>query len=221
MTAFNLPYISAEVYGEVHHVPKNSQHRPASQCILNGRYYEPMTHQWVKQRLDQKPGSMIHAGTYFGDMIPSFSQSVGDYTLYAFEPVLENYVFAKLTVEANKLDNVFLQNSALSDKFEVLKIKTQDGNVPRGGGSIITPTGNETITAITIDSLGIQDLSLIQLDVEEHEFQCLTGALGTIIRCRPMIMVEDFQRKTTPLLVSLGYQNTHGNHDVQCWNYLS
>lgn len=166
---------------------------------------------------------MIHAGTFFGDMIPSFSKAVGDdFMLYAFEPVLRNYVLAKLTVEANNLQNVFLQNCALNSKFELLKIKTHNGSgTSYGGGSIISPRGDELITCIPIDSLGLSDVSLIHLDVEEHELQCLIGARETIDRCLPMIMVEDHKKTTTKLLIAKGYKNTHGNHDQQCWVHSS
>jgi FkbM family methyltransferase len=223
MPSFNVPYIVAEAYGETHHVPEEASHRPASKCLLGGSYYEPSTHRWVKERLEKKPGNMIHAGTFFGDMLPSFSKAVGeDYMLYAFEPVLNNYVLAKLTVEANNLANVFLQNSALNSKFELLKIKTRDGGgTSYGGGSTISTNGNELITAITIDSLGLSNVSLIHLDVELHELKCLIGAKNTIDNYKPMIMVEDHKKTTTPLLKGLGYTNTHGNHDQQCWVHFS
>ena len=223
MPAFNVPYLEAEAYGEKHHVPKDAAHRPASKCILGGRYYEPPTHRWVKERLEQRPGNMIHAGTFFGDMLPSFSKSVGDdFMLYAFEPVLRNYVLAKLTVEENNLQNVFLQNCALNSKFELLKIRTHDGSGNSyGGGSIISPRGDELITCIPIDSLGLTDVSLIHLDVEQHELQCIIGAKNTIDIWKPMIMVEDHKKTTTPILTAKGYKNVFGNHDAQCWVHSS
>lgn len=219
MPSFEVPYILAEAYGETHHVPADAAHRPASQCLLSGRYYEPETHEWVRERLGRRPGNMIHAGTFFGDMVPSFSKAVGNsFKLYAFEPVLRNYVLAKMTVEANNLRNVFLQNCALSSRFELLKIRTHDASgTSYGGGSLISNDGNELITCIPIDSLGLSEVSLIHLDVEEHELPCLVGAQETINRWKPMVMVEDFNKTATPFLTAIGYKNIRSNQDQQCW----
>ena len=44
---------------------------------------------------------------------------------------------------------------------------------------------------MSIDALGLDQLSLIQLDVEGHELLALQGAQKTIERCAPIIMIED------------------------------
>lgn len=86
-------------------VPLHGQHRFAAQHILNRQFYEPDTHRLVSALMPALGGNMIHAGTFFGDMLPTFSHATPG-TLFAFEPVLENYVMAKLCVEMNALENV-------------------------------------------------------------------------------------------------------------------
>nr|NIM22361.1 hypothetical protein [Candidatus Latescibacterota bacterium]NIO78565.1 hypothetical protein [Candidatus Latescibacterota bacterium] len=66
-----------------------------------------------------------------------------------------------------------------------------------------------------------RSVSIIQLDVEGFEKEALAGALSTIQRCRPIIILEDLQTSTlidsdwfAENVKSLGYEftrNLHGN----------
>jgi FkbM family methyltransferase len=189
----------------IYFVPKYAEHRPACQAILSGQMYEPDTHELVHNILQRKTGSMIHAGTFFGDMLPTFSRSCPG-TVYAFEPVLENYVLAKLCIDSNKLENVYLQNAGLSDSTSIAHIDTGDqGGTHRGGGSRLSEAG-QLVGLVTIDSLGLDGVVIIQLDVEGHELPALKGARGTIERNYPVIMIEDNPRVCGPFLEEMGYQ---------------
>jgi FkbM family methyltransferase len=46
------------------------------------------------------------------------------------------------------------------------------------------------VTAITLDSLGLPDVSLIKIDVEGHEIDVLSGSRETIRTYRPVLIVE-------------------------------
>jgi len=187
---FNLSFICVESSEGVFFVPKYAAHRPASQAILNGRLYEPYTHIVIAEILRLRPGSLVHAGTFFGDMLPSFSKAASE-LVYAFEPVLENYLLAKLCVQENNLGNVLIQNAGLSSSITVARINTAAGNGDHlGGASHISDSGQST-TLLTIDSLAISNLSIIQLDVEGHELEALKGAIQTIKTHWPVIMIED------------------------------
>ncbi len=185
--------------GNTYFIPQYAIHRPAVKNFLKGQLYEPLTHKFVDEYCGQFRGSIIHAGTFFGDMIPSFSSSVNG-KVFAFEPVLENFILAKLCIEENDLTNVIIQNSALSDSIGNLKINTIDkrGN-HSGGGSTVDDSGL-ICPAMTIDSLNLEDTVLIQLDVEGHEIFALKGALETISRCRPVVAIEDNEEKCSKFL---------------------
>ena len=202
---FAIEYIKVNLDDAVFFVPKYASHRPAIVDLLYGELYEPKTHLFVRGFFAQISGSMVHAGVFFGDMLPSFSKSV-DGKVYAFEPVPENFMMAKLCVEANQLDNVLLFNAALSDRLANLKINTRDPDEGHAGGTSEIGERGVFCPALTIDALGSTDIAMIQLDVEGHELIALNGASETIERCRPVVAVEDNNQNCTAFLLERNYE---------------
>lgn len=203
---FIIDYLATSVGGEQHFVPAYAPHRPACQNIIAGRYYEPDTHRLVKDIFEVLPGNLIHAGTFFGDMLPSFANSVGGGRVFAFEPVLENYVLAKLTTAANDLENVILFNAALGDAVGTARISTLgDDGLHKGGSSSIAGDG-QICTMLTLDGLGLPDISVIQLDVEGFEVHALNGASTILSTQMPVVMVEDNGRGCEAFLQDRGYE---------------
>lgn len=214
---FSVAYRQVEFNDNAYFVPGYAEHRPAAKAIANGELYEPATHVLVKRLLEDRPGSMVHAGTFFGDMVPTFAKACPK-TLYAFEPVLENYVLAKLGVEANSLDNVVLTNAGLGTEIMPARIDIggEDGE-HRGGSSKIALAGQAT--ALTrIDALGLDDLSLLQLDVEGFELHALNGARETVDRCSPVILVEDNDNTCRPFFDETGYVSCGTIPGLKIWS---
>lgn len=58
-----------------------------------------------------------------------------------------------------------------------------------GGTGLYGGTG-KFVDLITIDSLNLENVSLIKMDVEGQEDQVLAGARETILRCKPVILIE-------------------------------
>lgn len=202
---YEVRYQEIKIDGFRYFVPDYARHRPAVRDVLNGNLYEPHTHVLVKKFFEKVKGSLVHAGTFFGDMLPGFSNSV-DGKVYAFEPVLENFVLAKLCVEANQLENVILQNCALSDKFSNLRVNTSEGNNLHAGGASRIDNSGVICAAVPLDALGDDSIVMIQLDVEGHELVALKGAVQTIKKCRPVIAIEDNYRNCKNFLTDLQYE---------------
>lgn len=197
-------------------VPTYAMHRPAVRDICKGKLFEPKTHELVQTLCKYKSGSIIHAGTFFGDMLPNFSKFVNGF-VYAFEPVLENFILAKLLVDANELSNVFLINSALSASISNMRINTvQKGNLYAGGASCISKHG-QICTALKIDSLDASNIILIQLDVEGHELEALSGAIETIKRSRPVIAIEDNNNNCENFLLTNNYSIVRSIPGLVVW----
>ena len=201
---YEIEYTNLALDGSRYYIPKYASHRPAVRALINGQLHEPETHKFVETFCSKYGGSVIHAGTFFGDMLPNFSKFVQG-NVYAFEPVLENYVLAKLSVERNQLLNVVLINSALSEKVGNLQIETKQENGLHAGGASKVAASGQICSSLTIDCLGVSDIVLIQLDVEGHELMALKGAEQTINKCRPVIAIEDNSRNCTEFLELHGY----------------
>jgi FkbM family methyltransferase len=195
----------------VYFVPRYAMHRPVARKILRKSYVSPPLHSLVERVMEWRPGSMLHAGTFFGDMLPSFSRKTPG-LVYAFEPVLENYLLARHVTERNELDNVLLFHAALADctrqgQVETMKSSTQH----RGGASFVVSNperrthATQRVSLIPVDHLAIDDLSMLQLDVERFERYVLEGALETIARNEPVIVLEDNLDDCEELLSTLGY----------------
>lgn len=192
---------------ETHFPPANALDRPATRMVLEGKYHEPETHNIVEWLFKRRPGDMISAGTFFGDMLPSWSAKCPG-TVYAFEPVTDSYVLARLCQMENDLDNVILFNAALSGEIGSARIRTErprDGK-STGGGARIHKKGDQIITTMSMDSLNLQDLSVMQLDLEGHEKVAMPGARETILRCKPVILLEDTRQQCYEIMTEMmGY----------------
>jgi FkbM family methyltransferase len=215
-------------------VPLSSRHRPAARKIISNDIYEPETINFIVSNCGS--GDVVHAGTYFGDFLPALSKGVAPGSIvWAFEPNPENYRCAKITLEINDTENIVLTNAGLGAKKEHLLLQTLDEDRCSLGGAsrIIASDSNEAIIAemvqiVTIDDIVRSDrvVSIIQLDVEGHEKEALTGALKTIQRCHPIIILEVLPNSTlldsdwfSRNILSLGYRkiiDIHGNSVFSC-----
>lgn len=225
LVLFFQTFCSAQIYENrygLYRVPAD-HNRPAANLIRNGKVYEQRTLHLI-EKLYPKGTSIVHAGTYFGDMLPFFSKLVGEKTVWAFEPVKLNYEYAASNVDLNQLSNVRLHNLALSNSITELYMETVNQNgKPRGGGSMIVENfsdKNEKVSTSTIDSIVGESedvIGVIQLDVEGHEIEALEGASRTIDKFQPLIVLECWKGRETELdtfMKSKGYKkltNVDGN----------
>ena len=179
-------------------VPRSSAHRPAAQTILGGGVWEAETVELLR-RCDPD-SDVVHAGTFFGDFLPALGRSRGaGARVYAFEPNSENYRCAQITVLLNDLNNVVLTHAGLDAKSGAgeLAVRSADG-LALGGISHLVSSGDaaseltERVSLTSVDEAVPADrrVGLIHLDVEGHEQAALEGALETIRRCRPLLVLE-------------------------------
>lgn len=227
--SYILDFKKVGLDGDIYFVPKYSNYIPIKRGILDKTLYgtlnEPMTHKFIANLFTHFKGSMVHAGAFCGDMLPSFSKSVNGF-VYAFEPVLENFIMSKQSVMQNDLQNVFLFNAALGNEVKCLRINTGIGqNWHRAGGSAIDEIGN-LCASLTVDNFTYSSLILIQLDVEGFELNALQGAENTIKQHHPIIALEDNKLNCSEFLTSHGYIFTLSIPGLDIWvhnertNYL-
>ena len=201
-------------YGQ-YYIPENHEHRDAVKKTINGQVYEKETLEYISS-IYPEGTSIVHAGTFFGDMLPFFSKLVGSNNVWAFEPVSLNYEYAIQNIALNNLENVNLFNYALSDSTCSLLMLTSIKGKQCGGGSRIVANSKkinceyEYVEGICLDDLlknNSESISMIHLDVEGHEIQALKGAKKIIEKHKPILILElNNEEKLNEYLYKMGYE---------------
>jgi len=100
------------------------------------------------------------------------------------------------------MPDVHVRQVALSDKPAELTFSvpiSADGRPTHELGSVAQTFDGEVRTfpvqCVTIDSEQLDDVGFIKIDVEQHEREVLRGGHATIVRCRPVILVEVYPLK--------------------------
>ena len=141
--------------------------------------------------------------------------------VYAYEPVYHEIV--DLNIKHNTLKNdIFLYGCALSNvecttRMYIPERGCQYENKINYGGTSLTmheKLGNQTVNVECkrLDDIYTGTPSIIKIDVEGHELQVLEGAIDTIKKHKPTILIEihDFEKSAIPkFLESLGYDKPH------------
>lgn len=110
--------------------------------------------------------------------------------VFGFEPVPSLYT--KCQEKVKKYPNITMVPYALWDKEDTFYIE----NMPMGGSRVVTEktAGSETCHCISLDSYyaknNLHDCSLLKLDIEGAEPQCLQGAKETITKYKPKLQIS-------------------------------
>jgi FkbM family methyltransferase len=104
----------------------------------------------------------------------------------AFEPDEYNYNQSKENFIINNVHNINLYNKGLGDcnKFVSMKRHSEHSR-----GCLYTVNGGN-IECVTLDSLELNNIDYIKIDVEGNELSVLRGAIETINRNQPIIEFE-------------------------------
>lgn len=106
-------------------------------------------------------------------------------TLHAFEPKPEHGACWALNVAQR--NGVEFHAMALGAAPRRVGLQTQ--TVASSGNTFVRLDGAD-VEMRTLDSFGLADVDLIKIDCEGYEYDVILGALDTITRCRPVLIVE-------------------------------
>ena len=144
-----------------------------------------------------KSGVFIDLGAYYGDTLKRYTDKFTELNpCVAVEP--ESHSFKKLQDYAN----------SISDKHSVICINALVGRTPgkelisgsRGRGTRALVNSNvelkntKEIDVISVDSLGLDNVSFIKFDVEGSESEAISGARETILRSHPVMKIACYHR---------------------------
>lgn len=180
------PFVLAENDLGVYCIPRKAAHRPACQAVLKGRVWEPET---VRFLCEHASGDIIHGGTFFGDFLPALSRHYDH--VWAFEPNRNSFMCAEVTIRLNELKNVTMSNAGMGKSRSSASLCTEQRGIYLGGASFIVEQPGD-IAIEPIDTAVPQDrrIGVIHLDVEGYEHAAIEGALNTIARWRPILVLE-------------------------------
>jgi FkbM family methyltransferase len=170
-----------------------------------------------------KPGDVVvDAGAHIGMFTLYAAEKVGsEGAVYSFEPELGNFSILKEFVEKYGKGIVILDDSGLYSSVGERKFSIQDNN--SGGHSFYWGGARETtVRTKTLDSLELQKLNFLKMDVEGSEAEILKGGLETIQRLRPHIGMEvhanELFLEVGSILKPLGYKiGPPGNTRWNCF----
>ena len=122
--------------------------------------------------------------------------------VYTFEPDKANY--QALVKNTENIKNIYSANAAISSK--VGRTRVIHFRPENAGAHYIDPNAMDgDVEMVTIDSLGLFNVDLVQLDIEGAEHDGLVGATNTIKEWSPVIVVE---------LTGRGARFKHSNIDT-------
>ena len=175
----------------------------------SGLFEKPIL-EWVKQ-FCHKDRCFLDIGAHTG----TYAISLAEYShsVYAFEPQRMTYYALCGGVALSNLRNIECIPYGLGS---IEQVGTRELNIvsPDGGGSSLhigwqQVLSKETIEIRTLDSLSLENIGFIKMDVEENELAVLQGSQETLRRCGyPTILFES--NEENPALFSyirgLGYR---------------
>ncbi|MDR2773919.1 MAG: FkbM family methyltransferase [Tannerella sp.] len=131
----------------------------------------------------------LDVGAFSGDsalMLLNYSPQ----RIFAYEPVPHNYNNLAQTIDRNGLkDRIIPVNKGIGDRASTLKIDNKDGN----SSFLPTYSGDkmEDVVLTTID-LECKDkrIGIIKMDIEGFEYCAIEGALETIKRDKPVLLIS-------------------------------
>ncbi|MFT6406638.1 MAG: FkbM family methyltransferase [Arenicella sp.] len=156
-----------------------------AQFIESNRIWEPLETALVSKLVS--PGeNVIDIGANIGYFTVLFSQLVGEQgKVLAFEPEAKNYSLLKANILINRLDNVVIENQALSNTQGVADLYLSSYN--KGDHRLGYTAGREKqqISSIELDqylSGNALPIHFIKSDTQGHELKVLQGMTKLIER---------------------------------------
>lgn len=182
------------------HWPKSD-----SRCWSYMQTYPNLPFEIAEYVADKKV--MVQAGGNCGFYPKKYASIFG--AVYTFEPEWLNFYCLSRNVTES---NVIKSQACLGNIPSLVDLKVNEKN--RGKTHI---AGAGKYPVYLIDNLSLSVCNLIHLDIEGYEYFALLGAVNTIKKCRPVIVVEmwdkldsrfgeNLNQKTEELLRDLGYK---------------
>lgn len=160
-----------------------------------------------------KFNTILDIGSNFGFLSLVWSKTLASKgQVYGFEPNPQTYKCFKRSVALNNLNNIKIENVAVGSNMGATDIYINNST-----SNILEKTGNKAqATLITIDQYYIKEsikkCDMIKIDVDGYELEVLIGAINTIKKFKPVLIIETNESmEVVDFVRSLGYKILDGN----------
>ncbi|MBI2743516.1 MAG: FkbM family methyltransferase [Chlamydiales bacterium] len=161
--------------------------------LRRGGSWEP----FIRVIIDSEaaPGSTaLDLGAHIGLHTIVMSRAVGpNGRVIAFEPQPKIFRELFMNMALNQVSNVhffWAAAGASVGKIELTPLPLTGAVEVNEAGTAINGGSGKFVDLLTIDSLNLNNVSLIKMDVEGQENAVLDGARATILRNKPVIIIE-------------------------------
>jgi FkbM family methyltransferase len=171
----------------------------------------------------------VDVGANIGAITLSLAQYMEGWgRVLAFEPQERLFYALCGNIVLNNIENAVAYRTAIGRYDSAIDFPVPDyGKASNFGGVNALGTADigqkfERMVSVQtkrLDVLGMQRLDFIKMDIEGMEIEALTGALQTINRCRPIILVEWIkvgQQVLEDFFATIGYTTARWGMDLIC-----
>lgn len=139
-----------------------------------------------------KPGSIaLDIGAHIGTHTVTMSECVGENGIvFAFEPSKNTHRELTYNLVANGCKNTYPIHAAIGKTKSIVDVIVSHPRNEGGSYVIHTQGGSDRAVQLPLDAFNLNNISFIKIDVENMEADVLDGAALTIMRNKPVILVE-------------------------------
>lgn len=179
-------------------------------------HYRNFYEHWLLESISVKGGTMIDCGSNFGNHAVYFDKFCKADKVIAIEPIMDNYELLCLNMVQNNCSSIVPILAGVGDNIKFVGFKNNGRN-----SQYSLTSGGGNIPVITIDSLDIDDCTLLKIDTEGMEVKVLQGAINTIQKCKPDIYIECFGDRTEieSILMPIGYKLIQRYNHAPTYHY--
>jgi FkbM family methyltransferase len=158
------------------------------QVVVAGDAWERHSLELLEEHVE--PGSVVvEVGAHIGTHTVPIARLVGPWgRVYSFEPQRKIYRELHHNLALNGVTNVVaLRYAAGSGDTRIIEMNPATSGNEGGTG---VGAGGDRAELRTVDSFRFERVSVLKIDVEHYENEVLAGAVDTIRRNRPVIVIE-------------------------------
>jgi FkbM family methyltransferase len=187
-------------------------------AINSHKLWEDWLEKYIKEAYIENT-NMIDIGANIGTFSLMMSRYISPGSnIFSFEPVYSNTL--ETNIKENKLDDkIKMFPIGLSYKQKKIKggfidfsIKSNYGFTQLDYSNTDIELTDTYIDILTLDSFNIDNVSFIKIDVEGHERNVLDGAINTIVKNTPTILIEIW---STSENAKIKYSNDKNLHEAK------